>query len=581
MDLLTIGRCSVDLYGEQSGGRLEDMTSFRKYVGGSPANIAIGAARLGLSSGLISRVGDEHMGRFIREELRRAGVSVAHLRTDPARLTALVLLGIRDDKQFPLIFYRENCADMALCVDDIDITALTAARCVVATGTHLSHLDTKEAVIYAIDQARKHKLLTALDIDYRPNLWGLAGHDAGQARYIESSAVSLQLQQVLSKFDLIVGTEEEMQIAGGRRDLLAALRNIRKISDAVLVCKSGPKGAMLFTDSIPDHWQECEIVPGFRVESYNVLGAGDGFMAGLLYGWLGGKDWKSSLVYANACGAFAVSRHGCAPAYPSEQELQYFLANHQIVNKSLRKDHALEHIHWATVTRRNRWPKLRILDFSDIAPTQTKAEKTGQFQDVCLSAMAKICQLKQGEGIICDSDHGRRALYGAADYPLWIGRPALCGTSHFDEWPVIHHVCLTVPGSFDLVKTDLLWQSAVAARQAGLEILVKIDPENTEPEKIIARIYASGIRPDWWCIGNNLAICCDQIHHHDRLCRGVIVARESQNIWPVGADHPLVKGQILGKIVWGDLFSQFLAGVLETKNIAPRIMDHFRHEIQL
>jgi 5-dehydro-2-deoxygluconokinase len=115
LDVITIGRSSVDLYGAQVGGRLEDMGSFQKYIGGSPTNMAAGTARLGLKSALITRVGDEHMGRFIREELAREGVDVRGVRTDPERLTALVLLGIRDDRQFPLIFYRENCADMALC----------------------------------------------------------------------------------------------------------------------------------------------------------------------------------------------------------------------------------------------------------------------------------------------------------------------------------------------------------------------------------------------------------------------------------------------------------------------------------
>ena len=113
LDIITIGRSSVDLYGVQVGGRLEDMASFSKAVGGCPTNIAIGTAHLGLKSGLITRVGDEHMGRFIREQCAREGVDVAGVRTDPVRLTSLVLLGIRDEKTFPLIFYRDNCADGA------------------------------------------------------------------------------------------------------------------------------------------------------------------------------------------------------------------------------------------------------------------------------------------------------------------------------------------------------------------------------------------------------------------------------------------------------------------------------------
>ena len=113
LDVITIGRASVDLYGAQVGGRLEDMGSFQKYIGGSPTNMAAGMARLGLKSALITLVGDEHMGRFIREELAREGVDVTGVITDKERLTALVLLGIRDEDHFPLIFYRENCADMA------------------------------------------------------------------------------------------------------------------------------------------------------------------------------------------------------------------------------------------------------------------------------------------------------------------------------------------------------------------------------------------------------------------------------------------------------------------------------------
>ena len=138
LDVVTVGRSSVDLYGEQVGGRLEDMASFAKYVGGCPTNIAVGTARLGLRSALITRVGDEHMGRFIKEQCAREGVDVRGVVTDPQRLTALVILGIRDKDTFPLIFYRENCADAALTEADIDEDLIAAAKAVVVTGTHFS-----------------------------------------------------------------------------------------------------------------------------------------------------------------------------------------------------------------------------------------------------------------------------------------------------------------------------------------------------------------------------------------------------------------------------------------------------------
>ncbi len=375
LDVVTVGRSSVDLYGAQIGGRLEDMATFHKYIGGSPTNIACGAARLGLRSGLITRVGDEHMGRFIRETLSAEGVDVRGVVTDPERLTALVILGIRDQERFPLVFYRENCADMALCEDDIDPALIADTRALVATGTHLSNPRTEAAVLKAVTLARSHGARTALDIDYRPNLWELAGHAAGEERFIESAAVTAKLQSTLHLFDLIVGTEEEFHIAGGSTDTIAALRAVRAVSDATLVCKRGPMGATAFSGPIPDSLDDGERGPGFPIEVFNVLGAGDGFMSGLLKGWLTDQDWPTSLKYANACGAFAVSRHGCTPAYPSWDELQFFLQR-GIRRKALRHDAELEQIHWAT-NRFREWPELRVFAFDHRMQLEKIADEVG------------------------------------------------------------------------------------------------------------------------------------------------------------------------------------------------------------
>ncbi|PYE86619.1 5-dehydro-2-deoxygluconokinase [Phyllobacterium leguminum] len=490
LDVITIGRASVDLYGTQIGGRLEDMGSFEKYIGGSPTNIACGAARLGLKTALISRVGDEHMGRFILEQLAREGVSTAGVKVDPERLTALVILGIRDDTQFPLIFYRENCADMALCEDDIDEAFIAVARAIVVTGTHLSHPHTEAAVIKALRLARKHGLRTALDIDYRPNLWGVAGHGEGESRFVESAKVTARLQSTLHYFDLIVGTEEEFHIAGGSTDTIAALRAVRAVSAATLVCKRGPLGAVAFEGEIPDSLDNGQSGQGFPIEVFNVLGAGDGFFAGLLRGWMSGADWSTSLKFANACGAFAVSRHGCTPAYPSWEELQFFLAR-GVKRADLRNDRELEQIHWST-TRHTRaggdWSTMRVFAFDhrkqlEDMPGYTP-QKGAAFKELCLDAALRVqaahcpsplpsprlrgegrihagalsiepgtaeqkeastltppspCNSRgegkgvgqsttsDGYGILCDNRIGRSALHRASGTGLWIGRPA--------EWP--------------------------------------------------------------------------------------------------------------------------------------------------
>jgi 5-dehydro-2-deoxygluconokinase len=213
LDVITIGRSSVDLYGREIGSRLEDIASFAKSVGGCPSNIAIGTARLGLKSGLITRVGDEQMGRFIKEQMSREGVALDGIVTDKERLTSLVLLSVENDKTFPLIFYRDNCADSALSEADIDPDFIRSSRSILVTGTHFARADNHAAQKKAMVIAKAGGGRIILDIDYRPNLWGLAGHAAGEERYIKSDKVSEQLQTILADCDLIVGTEEEVLCA--------------------------------------------------------------------------------------------------------------------------------------------------------------------------------------------------------------------------------------------------------------------------------------------------------------------------------------------------------------------------------
>lgn len=605
LDVITIGRSSVDLYGAQVGGRLEDMGSFQKYIGGSPTNIAAGTARLGLKSALITRVGDEHMGRFIREELAREGVDVRGVRTDPERLTALVLLGIRDDKQFPLIFYRENCADMALCEEDIDEGFIAEARCVTATGTHLSHPRTEAAVLKALRLAREHGSLCALDIDYRPNLWGLAGHGEGESRFIESAAVTAKLQGTLPLFDLIVGTEEEFHIAGGSTDTIAALRAVRALTGATLVCKRGPMGAAAFTGAIPDTLDEGEAGPGFPIEVFNVLGAGDGFMSGLLRGWLSGTDWPTALAYANACGAFAVSRHGCTPAYPSWEELQFFLRR-GVVTPALRKDAELEQLHWST-TRKGDWSEMRVFAFDhrmqleDIArEAGSEPARIGEFKRLCLDAALRVADGRPGHGILCDGRLGRRALHAAAGTGLWIGRPVEWPGSRpltlepeigpdfggLGEWPLAHVVkvlCFCHPEDDAAMRDQqesVLSRLFNTARRNRLEFLLEIIPSKVGPvgddtsARLIERIYEIGVYPDWWKLepfrtDAAWTRACAAIEAHDRHTRGIVVLgldapeEELAASFRLAARHPLVKGFAVGRTIFGEAARGWLSGKLD------------------
>ena len=605
LDVITIGRAGVDLYGAQVGGRLEDMGSFRKYIGGSPTNIACGTARLGLKSGLITRVGDEHMGRFIREQLIREGVNVRGVTTDPDRLTALVILGIRDEEQFPLIFYRENCADMALCADDIDEALIAQTRSVLVTGTHLSNPRTEAAVIRALELARAHGAQTALDIDYRPNLWGVAGHGDGESRFVESAAVTAKLQRSLHFFDLIVGTEEEFHIAGGTTDTIAALRAVRAVSGATLVCKRGAAGAVAFEGAIPDSLDDGQTGPGFPIEVFNVLGAGDGFFSGLMKGWLDGEAWPKALEYANACGAFAVSRHGCTPAYPSLEELEFFLQR-GVIQPDLRNDAALEQIHWSTNRARRGlpdWADYRIFAFDHRMQLEElagyTAAKGGAFKELCLQAAQQVQDGREGYGILCDNRIGKHALHAASGTGLWIGRPV--------EWPgsrplalepeigpdyggleawarenVVKVLCFCHPD--DDVATRAAQEAVVqrlyaAARRNELEFLLEIIPSKVGPvdetttPTLIRQFYEIGIYPDWWKLEpmashDAWAKTVAAIEAYDRHTRGIVVLgldapeAELAASFEVAARYPLVKGFAVGRTIFGTVARAWMAGDL-------------------
>ncbi|NBQ28208.1 MAG: 5-dehydro-2-deoxygluconokinase [Rhodobacteraceae bacterium] len=581
LDLITIGRSSVDLYGAQVGGRLEDMRSFDKYIGGSPTNIACGTARLGLKSALITGVGDEHMGRFVREQLIREGVDVRGVKTDPDRLTALVILGIRDQEQFPLIFYRENCADMALSVDDIDPDFIREARAVVATGTHLSHPQVEAATLEALEIARADGMQTALDIDYRPNLWGVAGHGDGESRFVESQKVTAKLQSTLHLFDLIVGTEEEFHIAGGTTDTIAALRAVRGVSGATLVCKRGAAGAVAFVGDIPDSLDDGQSGPGFPIEVFNVLGAGDGFMSGLLKGWLDGSDWPTALKYANACGAFAVSRHGCTPAYPSLDELQFFL-DRGVIQPDLRNDTVLEQVHWAT-NRHARvsgdWSDLRTFAFDHRMQLEemegyTRA-KGSAFKNLCLDAALRVQDGRSGYGILCDNRIGRSALHRATGTGLWIGRPT--------EWPGSR------PIEFEPDLGDDLGGFREWASENVVKLLVFCHPDDTAEtralqEQRVKHLYTSARR-------NNLEFllevipskvgAVDDTERHDPHTRGIVVLGldapevELAASFALAAKQPLVKGFAVGRTIFGQAARDWMQGKITDDAAVETMVGNF------
>jgi 5-dehydro-2-deoxygluconokinase len=618
LDLISIGRSSVDLYGQQIGGRLEDMASFSKAVGGCPTNIAIGTARLGLKSAVITRVGDEQMGRFILEQLQREGVDTGGVVVDPKRLTALVILGVRDEKTFPLIFYRTDCADAALDESEIDEDFIASARAVVVTGTHFAIPNAAKAQKKAIALARKHGRKVAFDVDYRPNLWGLAGHAAGEERYIRSDTVTQHLQAILPDCDLIVGTEEELHAAGGSEDTLAAIRNIRALSRAAIVCKRGPMGCVVFPGAIPETIEDGIKGPGFPVEVYNVLGAGDAFMSGFLRGWLRDEPVETCCKWANACGAFAVSRLLCSPESPTFAELQFFL-QHGSPHRALRHDVAINHVHWAT-TRRPQAETLMALAIDHRAQIEAMADEAGvpreripAFKRLAVDAAARVAKGAPGFGMLLDGRYGREALFRAGDHGFWIARPLEVPGSRplrletdadgslgaaLNEWPVDHIAKVLAfyhPDDDAALKAGqeaTLKRVALACRQVGRELLVEIICSKNGPvgddtmASVMRRLYEIGIKPDWWKLEGQPSAAAwaavdAAIAQNDPYCRGVVLlgldapTAELEAAFRLAKGASTVKGFAVGRTIFGDAARGWLAGKLDDEAATAMMAERF------
>jgi len=617
LDLVTLGRAAIDLYGEQIGGRLEDVASFAKYIGGSPTNTAIGAVRLGLSAGLLTRVGDDHFGHFVLEELAREGVETGGITIDPDRLTGLAVLGIRDSDTFPLIFYRENCADMALAAGDIDPAFVARAGALLINGTHLSQPGVFAASLKAAELMKANGGRVIFDIDYRPVLWGLAAKANGEDRFVADAEVTAQLGRVLPLCDLIVGTEEEIHILGGTTDTIAALRAIRADSAALLVCKRGAQGCVAFPAAIPDTLDAGIAARGFPIEVFNVLGAGDAFMAGFLRGWLRGMPVEKCCELANACGALVVSRHGCAPAMASWQELQTFLAGQW--PHRLRDSAALEQLHWST-NRKGDYNDLTVLaidhrsQFDDlIADLGTgDDDRVGQFKGLALQAVHRLAQGDRSYGMLLDGRFGAHALEAAADLPYWIGRPIeLPGSRPIEfegapdvattlrEWPVNHVVkCLVFYHPDDDAEMMARQNRQIlrlfdACRATRHEFLLEIIASKNGPvdsgtiARVIDRIYALGVYPDWWKLepvsdAATWATIEAAILRHDPLCRGIVLLGLSAPVHELlagiaaAAPFRLVKGFAVGRTIFHDVAAQWLSGTLDDEAAIETLRENLR-----
>mgnify|MGYP001186192204 FL=1 len=611
LDIICIGRTCVDLYAEQEGARLEDVQSFRKYVGGSAANIAFGTARLGVRSAMLTRVGEEQMGRYVRRALEEAGVDVSRVRFDPEHLTPYVLLAVRETEGFPRLFAYGEAADMALEPGDVESGFIASARALLITGTPLSREGSRAACRKAVRAAREAGARVVFDLDYRPVFWGVVPRERGGEMFAESERVTREYRAVLPECDLVVGTEEEIRIAGGSADTREALLGIRERSGATIVLKVGAMGAVVFPDEIPEKIQDGVRVPGFRVEVFNSVGAGDAFMSGFLSGWLRGEPLEECLRLGNACGAIVVSRHGCSPAMPTREELGYFLSLGESPG-DLRKDAWLEHLHRATTRRAPE--ELHVLAIDHRWQLEELADELGvergrlaDLKRLLARAFRRAAEGRGEAGVLLDDVYGRRALEELTGQGFWVARAVEAAGSRPVEfngganvaaairgWPQEHVVkCNLYMHPHDDPQTRRLQEQRVlqlydACVSNERRLLLEVQPPRgasygkSGAAEVLEHLYRLGVRPDWWKLPPALEPevwrgIGEVVQGHDPYCAGLLVLGQGlpeeklAGSFAAASSEPLCRGFAIGRSIYAGPARRWLAGEIGDEELVSEV----------
>jgi 5-dehydro-2-deoxygluconokinase len=308
LDLLCMGRSSIDLYAHEIGVPITSVKSFDAYVGGCPTNVAVGTRRLGVRSGLLTGLGTDQIGDFVLNFLETEGVDVSAVPRFPERRTSAAVLTIQPPDRFPLTFYRDNCADIGLTIEHVRRSPATTSRLLFVTGTGLSEEPSRTATLFAAEHARRAGNRVVLDVDYRSGLWP------------SEDAFGANVRALARHAHIVIGTEEELRAAANRASIDEACARMLDIGIDLLVLKRGGDGARVFTPGA-----QPEDVAPFRITVMNVLGAGDAFASGFIYGHLQGWPAAKAARLGNATGAIVVTRHGCANFMPTIPEVREFL----------------------------------------------------------------------------------------------------------------------------------------------------------------------------------------------------------------------------------------------------------------
>ncbi len=308
-DVLTMGRIGVDVYPLQTGVSLREVQTFGKYLGGSPTNVAVAAARFGRAAAVITRTGEDPFGEFLHDALRGFGVDDRYVTAVPGLPTPVTFCEMFPPDDFPLYFYREPKApDMEIRAGELDLDAIRAARVFWVTVTGLSDEPSRSATLAALE-ARAKSGVTVLDLDYRPMFWS------------SREQATEWIGRALPHATVAVGNLEEAETAIGEREPRAAAAALRERGVELAVIKQGPRGVLA-----DDGRSAVEVAP-VGVEVVNGLGAGDAFGGALCHGLLAGWELETTMRFCNAAGALVASRLACADAMPTTEEVEALLVH--------------------------------------------------------------------------------------------------------------------------------------------------------------------------------------------------------------------------------------------------------------
>jgi 5-dehydro-2-deoxygluconokinase len=311
-EVIAIGRACIDLNAVEYNRPMEETMTFKKYVGGSPANIAIGASKLGLKAGFIGKLADDQHGRFIEQYMAGVGVDTSNMVVDQeGHKTGLAFTEIKSPQECSILMYRDEVADLYLNPSEVCEEYIKKAKVLLVSGTALSKSPSREAVLKAIHFAKKNDVKVLFELDYRPYTWAS----------LEETSTYYTL--VAEQADIVVGTRDEFDVMENRKDGSneTTVRHLFKHSPELVVIKHGVEGSYAYVKS-------GEVFRGhaYLTKVLKTFGAGDSYASAFLYALITGKDIETALKYGSASAAIVVSKHSSSEAMPTVEEIEQFIA---------------------------------------------------------------------------------------------------------------------------------------------------------------------------------------------------------------------------------------------------------------